>query len=141
MVKPLQRVAVSFPLSVVSLGALSAIIALQPPRTITGVLLSYLFPVVALGFCCPFVMAFSRYFGVSKHPITRFAIPRDWRIILTGLFNLAGRSDRSACSSRHMNLREPSNPSLQATAGRSDASIKIMKTHPLQSALAPASRR
>jgi hypothetical protein len=29
--------------------------------------------------------------------------------------------------------------SLQATAGRSDASIKIMKTHPLKSALALAS--
>lgn len=32
-----------------------------------------------------------------------------------------------------------SNPSLQATAGRDDASVKIMKTYPLQSALAPAS--
>jgi hypothetical protein len=31
------------------------------------------------------------------------------------------------------------NQSLQATAGRSHASIKIMKTHSLQSALAPAS--
>ena len=31
------------------------------------------------------------------------------------------------------------NQSLQATAGRCDASIKIMKTHPLQSALALAS--
>jgi hypothetical protein len=29
--------------------------------------------------------------------------------------------------------------SLQATAGRSEASIKIMKRHPVQSALAPAS--
>ena len=35
--------------------------------------------------------------------------------------------------------RHRSNRSLQATAGRSDASIKIMKIHPLQSALAPAS--
>jgi hypothetical protein len=29
--------------------------------------------------------------------------------------------------------------SLQATAGRSDVSLKIVKTHPLQSTLAPAS--
>jgi hypothetical protein len=75
MVKPLQRVAVSFPLSVVSLGALSAVVALQPPRTITGVPLSYLFPVVALGFGCFFVMAFSRFFEFPKHPIARFALP------------------------------------------------------------------
>ncbi len=79
MVKPLQRVAISFPLSVVSLGALSAIIALQPPRTITGVLLSYLFPVIALGFGCLFVMAFSRLFAFPRHPIARFALP----VILT----------------------------------------------------------
>lgn len=31
------------------------------------------------------------------------------------------------------------NESLQATAGRSDPSLKIMKTHLLQSTLAPAS--
>jgi len=31
------------------------------------------------------------------------------------------------------------NQSLQATAGLSAATVKIMKTHPLQSALAPAS--
>src|SRR5882724_2247569 len=75
MVKPLHRIAVSFPLSVVTLGALSAVLALQPPRTITGVLLSYLFPVVALGFGCVFVMAFSRLFEFPKHSITRFAVP------------------------------------------------------------------
>ncbi len=75
MVKPLYRVAVGFPLSVVSLGALSAIIALQPPRTITGVLLSYLFPVVALGFGCLFLMAFSRFFEFFRRPIARFALP------------------------------------------------------------------
>jgi hypothetical protein len=75
LVKPLYRVAVSFPLSVVSLGVLSAIIALQPPRTITGVLLSYLFPVVALGFGCFFVVAFSRVFEFPKRPIARFALP------------------------------------------------------------------
>ena len=36
---------------------------------------------------------------------------------------------------------QPSNPSLQRTAGRSGASHKIMKTPPLQSMLAPASGR
>lgn len=35
--------------------------------------------------------------------------------------------------------RERSNKSLQATAGRSDVSRKIMKTHLLQSTLGPAS--
>jgi len=60
---------------VVSLGALSAITALQAPRTITGVLLSYLFPVVALGFGCYFVIAFSRLFEFPRHPIARFALP------------------------------------------------------------------
>ena len=75
MVTSLQRVAIGFPLSVISLGALSAIIALQPPRSITGFLLSYLFPVVAVGFGCFFAIAFSRVFRFPKHPIARFALP------------------------------------------------------------------
>ena len=41
--------------------------------------------------------------------------------------------------SKFSQLRRQQSKSLQATAGRSDASIKIMKTHPLQSALASAS--
>ena len=64
-----------FPLSVVSLGALSAIIRAAAPRDITGVLLSYLFPVVALGFGCLFLMALSSLCAFPKHPIARFALP------------------------------------------------------------------
>jgi hypothetical protein len=36
-------------------------------------------------------------------------------------------------------MTRASNQSLQATAGRFDATVKIMKTHPLQSTLVPAS--
>ena len=75
MVKSLQRIAVSFPLSVISLGALSATIALQPPRSTTGFLLAFLFPIIALGFGCLFVVAFSRLLSFPKHPIARFALP------------------------------------------------------------------
>lgn len=82
--KPLQRVAITFPLSVISLGSLSAIIASQPPRSILGFFLSYLFPVVVIVFGYSFVAAFSHLFGVKRHSIARFALP-----ILVALFLIA----------------------------------------------------
>ena len=75
MVKPLEQIAISFPLSVTALGGLSAIIAVQPPRSIVGFFLSYLFPVVILSFGAWFVTAFSHLFSFSRHPIVRFALP------------------------------------------------------------------
>jgi hypothetical protein len=46
-----------------------------------------------------------------------------------------------ATTEDHTNATPTSNPSLQRTPGRSDASHKIMKTHSPHSALAPASGR
>jgi hypothetical protein len=74
-VKPLRQIAITFPVSVLSLGCLAGIIDLQPPRSLLGFALSYLFPVLCVGFGWLFVSAFSRFFDSRSHSIMRFVLP------------------------------------------------------------------
>src|SRR6266699_1458721 len=75
MLSSLQRLSVSFPLSIASLGVLSAISTLQPSRSILAFLFSYLFPLVCLWFGYLFVTAFIRLMSFRRHSIIRFALP------------------------------------------------------------------
>jgi hypothetical protein len=75
MVKPLQPVTLGFPLCIILVAALSMTISHQPPRSIAGFLLPFLFPIHSLGFGAIFVVAFNRALPLRSHPIAHFALP------------------------------------------------------------------
>jgi hypothetical protein len=82
MVKPLQRVALGFPLCIISIAALSFTISRQPPRSVAGFLLPFLFPVLLIAFGGTFLGAFSRALLSPSHPILRFALPIFLSVVL-----------------------------------------------------------
>jgi ATP/ADP translocase len=83
MVKSLQSIPVSLSLGAISLAVFEVFVVLQPARSIGGLILALLFPIVALGSGWLFVTAFSRLFTFPRHPIARFILP-----VLAALFLL-----------------------------------------------------
>jgi hypothetical protein len=75
VVKPLQQVALGFPGCIVAVAGLSVAISHQPPRSIAGFLLPFLFPVLSIAFGVMFMVAFSRFLSLPSHSVARFALP------------------------------------------------------------------
>jgi hypothetical protein len=82
MVKPARQIAINFPLCIILIAALSIIISQQPPRSIAGFLLSFLFPLLALAFGYFFVAAASRSGLLPSHPVLHFVVPILFGIVL-----------------------------------------------------------
>ncbi len=88
--KPLQRVALGFPICIILITALSFVISRQPPRSIPGFLLPFLFPVLLIAFGGVFLGSFSRALLSSSHPILRFALPIFLSVVLVVASLFAG---------------------------------------------------
>jgi hypothetical protein len=110
MAKPLQRLAISFMLCMLSLATLSAILIHHFPRSITGLLLTLPGPVLVVCFSYAFVSALTRVFPLAANPIARFIVPILGTVVLLAcLFWLAGLL-KKATSARHVICRQPSKP-------------------------------
>jgi hypothetical protein len=75
MVKPLQRLAITFVVSVASFGAIfAAIFLVREPRSILAMLLGYSLPILFVIFGALFVRAFASLIQ-PRFSIARFALP------------------------------------------------------------------
>jgi hypothetical protein len=75
MVKPLERLAITFLVSVASFGAIcAAMFLVQEPRSILAVLLGYSLPILFVIFGALFVRAFAALMQ-PRFSIAQFALP------------------------------------------------------------------
>jgi hypothetical protein len=75
MVKPIQQLALGFPTCIFAVAGLSVAISHQPPSSIAGFLLSFIFPLLSLAFGAMFIVAFNRCLLLPSHPVARFVSP------------------------------------------------------------------
>jgi hypothetical protein len=76
----------------VLIAALSAIMARQHPRSIAGVLLAYLVPVLLIAFGSMFIAALGGISLFPSRPILRFALPIFLTVLLLAASFLIGVS-------------------------------------------------
>ena len=75
MVKPIQQLALGFPICILAVAGLSVTISHQTPRSIAGFVLPFVFPLLSLTFGAMFLVAFSRCLLLPSHPVARFVLP------------------------------------------------------------------
>lgn len=90
--KSLRRIVVEFTLFTLLIAALSAIMAHQQPRSVAGVLLAYLVPVLLIAFGGMFIAVLGRISLFRSRPILRFALPIFLTVLLLAASFLIGVS-------------------------------------------------